>query len=424
MGSFDDWFWADGQQTANFMASGSGIGFMVVAVSDSPLFGVGAGFQGFYSGSVSYGGDPGPSGEFGPDYNDYTNYSGVLGMGYYVPGVAGASLTHVGVYGQTEQPDPSMPQNLLAGVFGAANTGAGVFGWSTTWNGVEGWAYQGTGILGVSDIGYGVQGASTWQPGVLGASGNDAGVKGISDPEALEGPPLPGAPNLAGVIGTSNTQHGVIGTSNALVGVYAYSKNLIGVVGQTSNPASYAGYFAGNLIVTGTKSAAVPFPDGTHRALYCMESPDLWFEDFGEAKLVRGRAVVKVDSDFAKVIKTGDYRVFVTPEGDCGGLYVHRKGAANFEVRELGGGQSSIEFSYRIVGRRKDIKEHRRFAKIDTRLPLPAASRSRRKVVPTAAGLRAFAARLEKRRGSGRLKARRKAEHACAERVRDLISSG
>ena len=49
---------------------------------------------------------------------------------------------------------------------------------------------------------------------------------------------------------------------------------------------------------------------------------------------------------------------------------MHRKRAANFEVRELAGGKSSIAFSYRIVGRRKDIKGHRRFAKIDTRLPL------------------------------------------------------
>ena len=56
----------------------------------------------------------------------------------------------------------------------------------------------------------------------------------------------------------------------------------------------------------GTKSAAVPFPDGTQRALYCMESPELWFEDFGTAKLKAGRTVIKLDADFAKVIKRGD----------------------------------------------------------------------------------------------------------------------
>jgi hypothetical protein len=119
----------------------------------------------------------------------------------------------------------------------------------------------------------------------------------------------------------------------------------------------------------------MPFPDGTHRALYCMESPDLWFEDFGTAELKHGRAVVPLDANFAKVIKAGDYRVFFTPEGDCRGLYLRRKSAASFEVRELMGGKSTIEFSYRIVGRRKDVKEHRRCAKIDMRLPPPVSRR-------------------------------------------------
>jgi hypothetical protein len=124
-----------------------------------------------------------------------------------------------------------------------------------------------------------------------------------------------------------------------------------------------------------------------------MESPEHWFEDFGSAKLARGRAVVKLDADFAKVIKRGDYRVFVTPEGDCRGLYVRCR-TNDFEVRELAGGKSSIAFCYRIVGRRKDIKEHRRFAKIDTRQLLPTtpprAPRKRR----TAAERRAFVASL------------------------------
>jgi hypothetical protein len=88
--------------------------------------------------------------------------------------------------------------------------------------------------------------------------------------------------------------------------------------------------------------------------------------------------VVKLDANFAKVIKRGDYKVFLTPEGDCRGLYV-RKSAASFEVRELAGGTSSVAFSYRIVGRRKDIRGHRRFAKIDVTLPVfPGRRRSLR----------------------------------------------
>ena len=55
------------------------------------------------------------------------------------------------------------------------------------------------------------------------------------------------------------------------------------------------------------------------------------------------------------------------------------------------GGKSSIAFSYRIVGRRKDINRHKRFAKIDTRLPLPVVRGRRRS--PT---LRAFIADVER----------------------------
>jgi hypothetical protein len=81
----------------------------------------------------------------------------------------------------------------------------------------------------------------------------------------------------------------------------------------------------------------------------------------------------------------------------------------NSEVRELTGGKSSIAFSYRIVGRRKDIREHRRFAKIDMRLPLSAAAaREPCKLARTAAGLRAFVAGWRRRRARGDGRARRK----------------
>jgi hypothetical protein len=67
---------------------------------------------------------------------------------------------------------------------------------------------------------------------------------------------------------------------------------------------------------------------------------------------------------------------------------------ASQAVRELTGGKSSV---YRIVGRRKDIKEHRRFAKIDNPLPLPTrAARASRKPAPTATDLSRFVARVEK----------------------------
>jgi hypothetical protein len=386
MGSIEDWYVADGKNTPNYFALGTGVGFATVSVLDGPRFGFGGRFQGWYYGVYGFGGARGPNHEIGPEINGYTAYCSVLGTGYYVPGVAGTSTYNPGVYGQTESPS-ILPNGLIAGVIGTGNTQPGVIGWSRAGDGVQGATYTGTAILAESFYGQAVYGLSGAQSGITGISGT-------------QGPtPVFDLPTIAGVYGSSQDQAGVIGTSNTTAGVLGFSNN-VGVYGATTKPGGdHAGIFRGNVLVTGRLTVnnmpitAVPFPDGTRRALYCMGSPELWFEDFGTGKLKRGRAVVKLDTDFAKVIKRGDYRVFPTPEGDCRGLFVHRKSANTFEVRELMGGKSAIAFSYRIVGRRKDIKGHRRFAKIDTSLPVPARTRHK---PPSRAGFRAFVSRFEK----------------------------
>jgi len=307
--------------------------------------------------------------------------AGVRGESPNSNGVEGYSPAVVGVYGDCP---------IGAGVSGNSSSGVGVLGRSATGSAVRGAAgFLGpaiphpvdiAGVVGSSDARHGVIGASNALMGLYGFSTDNAGVVGVAGAQG----PVPALVNIAGVVGSSDQQTGVIGTSNG-IGVYGYcgnadpAKSGIGVYGRAGRapPNNYAGAFDGNVSITGdltllgtanvnVKNAIVPFPDGTHRVLHCMESPEHWFEDFGTANLKRGRAVVKLDADFAKVIKRGDYKVFLTPEGDCRGLYV-RKSAASFEVRELGGGTSSIAFSYRIVGRRKDIKNHRRFAKIDVK---------------------------------------------------------
>jgi hypothetical protein len=338
-------------------------------VDGTSAFGVGVG------GRSSNVGVSGESGNGGPPLVDPQHPKpdtsvavGVFGTGAKAIGVGGASATSIGVLGQTGGKAPA---------FDAKTTyTAGVVGTSRDATGVIGFSQNNTGVLGVLGTG---------------------------------GPVVPNLKNNAGVFGSSDAQPGVIGTSNMAAGVYAFS-NFIGVFGQTSNPASYAGAFSGNVIISGnltvmgTKSAAVPFPDGTQRVLYCTESPELWFEDFGTAKLKRGRAVVKLDADFGKVIKSGDYRVFLTPEGDCRGLYVRRKSANRFEVRELMGGKSAIAFCYRIVGRRKDITSRRRFAKIDIKTPMLPAPRTGRRQP----SVEALLAKVRKQAGARPGRARRR----------------
>jgi hypothetical protein len=373
MGTTDKWFWANGS-SVNYSARGWGSAGFVAR--GRPPFTYGGAFHGGWYGV--YGSTQMRPGEW-PGWNEYSFRAGVRGDSPDATGAVGTSTSNSGVYGQTGELS-TYPSGIRAGVFGAANNEFGVIGWSTVWGAIGGFSYSGLGIYGRSYIVSGIQGQSGTN----------------------QGPLLIDIPTTAGVVGTSAAVPGVIRTSSASFGVVGFSNN-VGIFGRTTNPNSFAGFFIGNVAVNGTlsafaKNSVVTFPDRTQRVLHCMESPEHWFEDFGTAKLRDGRATVKLDGDFAKVIKAADYHVFVTPEGDCGGLYVRSKRAASFEVRELNGGKSSIAFSYRIVGRRKDIKGHRRFAKFDARLPIPASPPRpiRKPPSATAARVRAFVAQVEK----------------------------
>lgn len=112
---------------------------------------------------------------------------------------------------------------------------------------------------------------------------------------------------------------------------------------------------AGNLNCSGTKSASVTIQD-EQRLMYAIESPEVWFEDFGEGRLENGAAVVTIDPLFAEAVDLEAYHVYVTPLGDCQGLYVSNKTATSFEVHELGNGSADIAFDYRIVAHRADYE--------------------------------------------------------------------
>lgn len=219
---------------------------------------------------------------------------------------------------------------------------------------VRGTVQGGVGVLGNNVRGRfphaGVAGTSLLGIGVDGASRTNFGVRGMTRSNAISG---------AGVMGIGSPGHGVIGIARQTATTPVVPPPFV-----TGGPL-FAGLFFGNFqvqgdfTVTGHKSAVVPHPDGTHRRLYCVESPENWFEDFGSGKLSSGRATVALEKTFAKLVTCKDYHVFLTPEGDCNGLYVHRKTGTGFEVRELRKGASSASFSYRIVARRRDAKGKR-----------------------------------------------------------------
>jgi hypothetical protein len=116
----------------------------------------------------------------------------------------------------------------------------------------------------------------------------------------------------------------------------------------------------GNLGCTGGLAAVASVSGSKQVGLSAIHSAEDWFEDAGSGQLSGGEAVVNIESVFGETINAGvEYHVFLTPNGDCKGLYVAQKSAASFVVKELSGGTSSIGFDYRIMAKRKGFESVR-----------------------------------------------------------------
>jgi len=113
---------------------------------------------------------------------------------------------------------------------------------------------------------------------------------------------------------------------------------------------------SGDLNCTGSKSAVVSTVNHGWRQLYAVESPEVWFEDFGTARLVDGEATVAFDPIFADTVNLEvDYHVFLTPL--CQEpvlLFVTAKSSTGFAARgvTLDGQPASCACDYRVVARR------------------------------------------------------------------------
>jgi len=256
-------------------------------------------------------------------------------------GVAGISNSTYGVFG-----------NGITGVYGAGTSGYGVYGIVSS-SGIDGLhGESGSGNSGVAGLnsagGYGVYGQSRLGYAIWGE------VTGASGLDAVHGYTL------------SNDGAGVSGVTNQIsnFGLYSYSPantNDSGWSAYFDGPDHSCGVRDGNLYCTGSKSSVVPVDKGSRQvALYAVEAPDNWFEDFGSGRLSNGQAEIRLEPIFSQTVNTAaDYHVFLTPRGDCEGLYVAETTSGGFTVRELHHGSSSIAFDYRIVARRKGYESVR-----------------------------------------------------------------
>jgi len=107
----------------------------------------------------------------------------------------------------------------------------------------------------------------------------------------------------------------------------------------------------------GTVSTIVGDGKGGKVTLHAPESAEIYFTDYGEGKLVNGKAHITIDPLFTRnvvVDKKHPMRVFIQLEGDSNGVYVTNKTGAGFDVVELAGGDSDVPFQWNIVCNRAD----------------------------------------------------------------------
>jgi hypothetical protein len=286
-------------------------------------------------------------------------------------GIYGTSNSGGGVYGISSSGD---------GVYGLSGTGAGIYGASTAGNAVVGVspATSGAthGVYGssASSTGYGVQGSSPYV-GVYGlgsgASKTSATLSGAAD-AGVWGDTGGSADTYSGVVGTADDNNAGYfennsGSDTNSSGATLYAEN---DSGDESTLIFAAEGFAGDdcaittggdLSCSGTVGGAVRGGDGARKVMvHAVQSPENWFEDFGSGTLANGAATVALDPTFASTVNTTtDYHVFLTPRGECEGLYIANTTATSFEVRELHHGSSSVAFDYRIVAKRAGYENQR-----------------------------------------------------------------
>jgi len=187
-------------------------------------------------------------------------------------GVLGTSVQNDAVHGNTSSPN-------AAGVSGFntktdAPAGPGVLGVSVMGVGVHGHSSSSAGVVGDSDAFDGIEGTtrSNIAAGVSGHNDNGNGVLGDSKTgrgvfgNSVSGDAVFGnATSGRGVVGQSNSQAGVVGVSQTFDGVYGISDNPAAAGVSGHNPGGLAGFFEGNVTVTGLLNGAAIGPELVQR---------------------------------------------------------------------------------------------------------------------------------------------------------------
>jgi hypothetical protein len=167
-----------------------------------------------------------------------------------------------------------------------------------------------------------------------------------------------------GVGGANSLSAGVFGLCDFGVGVWARSSDANAIICDGRFYMSGGQFFASPTTTTWTtnKPATVKLKDGKQVKLFAEEAAEVYFNDYGEARLSNGRAHIELDSKFVQTVtvdQAHSMKVFVQLEGDCKGVYVANKSSSGFDVVELQDGNSNARLTYRVVCKRKYYEDER-----------------------------------------------------------------
>ncbi len=257
-------------------------------------------------------------GVYGYSTGDDTNNYGIYGEAFGnsntnkgVQGIASGDSTNIGVYGTAEG---GTDENIA--IYGDVNTAdnLGAAGYFKNNNDT------GIGVLvsGNNKPMYYITGGA----GLI-STGGDFGLVGFAD----------------------NTGDGVFG------GYFEDGNGNYAVVAGRYNGTDY------KILGNGSVSTVVPKSNTENVIMFAPEAPEIFFQDYGQGKLDKGRTHIDLDPIFAKNITVNDkhpLRVLIQLEGQSKGVYVTNKTNKGFDVIELEKGKSNVLFTYFVTANRKD----------------------------------------------------------------------
>ncbi len=286
--------------------------------------------------------------------------SGVLGISTYSnrkksPIVADR---RAGLYGLDLSNDP---YNANSGVYGLSKTGFGVTGVTR--------ANLGHNLQAVGVLALDASPTINRNSAFLAISQKNEGIESFTYGNRTAADSSANGVSAADLSTTESNNDGVAAISNVNNALFAGSlghKSTVLLVNIGGGPLMTAANDkknvmsldnAGNMVLAGALSqngvptSVLSASTGGSLSTYSTQGSAATVEDVGEGQLVAGRADIRLDPKFASVIDgRAPYLVFLTAQGKTPRLYVERKTAIDFVVREYGA-TSAVAFDYRVVAK-------------------------------------------------------------------------